>query len=164
MTSAWCWATKGFGVSLSVEECLLFTPTFYLPGDALSALERIFSLANNQKAMASKQTRICENPSRIGCGYAALGYPWLNLLPTPKLVIATVKSQRVGVCLSPTSGCLAQPMFEIPNQLEVVLDNKEQRPRISRIPRIKRGNKIRVISVIRGQISSHLRPPWAAYV
>jgi hypothetical protein len=37
MTSAWCCATNGLGVSLGAQECLAFTPTFYLLGGTPSA-------------------------------------------------------------------------------------------------------------------------------
>ena len=38
MTSAWCSTKKALGVSLGVAECFVFMPTFYPPGDTLSAL------------------------------------------------------------------------------------------------------------------------------
>jgi len=68
-------------VSLGVEECLLFIQTFYLPGDTLSAASAIdFRQSRNQNRTPLRRFRSWALLSGFGCGFAALGNPWLNFL------------------------------------------------------------------------------------
>jgi hypothetical protein len=60
------------GVLSGVGECFVVIRAFYPPGDTLSAL--------SEKIIGKAATKSTHQLSGFGCGFAALGHPWLKFI------------------------------------------------------------------------------------